>query len=149
MDDDGDGVLDAGAQPLSGVRVILLSTEDGHTGTAAETLSGADGSYRFDGLEAGRYSVLFELSGEWTFTRYGEDSDVYGAVSQSGGTHPFDLTIGEEIEGIDAGVTLPAQLLVTVFEDAYADGQMGPLNRVLRASPFRSFAWRTAKMPKR
>lgn len=126
VDDDGDGILDAGAQPLSGVRVILLSTEDGHTGTAAETLSGADGSYRFDGLEAGRYSVLFELSGEWTFTRYGEDSDVYGAVSQSGGTHPFDLAIGEEIEGIDAGVTLPAQLSVTVFEDAYADGQMGP-----------------------
>lgn len=53
VDDDGDGILDAGAQPLSGVRVILLSTEDGHTGTAAETLSGADGSYRFDGLEAG------------------------------------------------------------------------------------------------
>lgn len=126
VDDDGDGIIDDAAQALSGVRVVLLRAADGHTDPVAETVTDAEGAYRFDGLRAGQYSVLFELEGEWTFTRYGEDSDVYGAVSQSGSTRAFDLAVGEALSGVDAGVTIPAQMTVTVFQDTYADGQMGP-----------------------
>lgn len=126
VDDDGDGIIDDAAQALDGVRVVLLNAADGHTDPVAETVTDASGAYCFDHLSSGSYSVLFELEGEWTFTRYGEDSDVYGAVSQSGSTRTFDLAVGEQLGGIDAGVTIPAQMSVTVFQDAYADGQMGP-----------------------
>lgn len=126
IDDDGDGVIAEGAGALSGVRVTLLRVEDGHTEQVAQTAADESGYYAFDGLYAGRYSVLFELSGDWTFTRYGEGSScVYGAVSQSGSSREFDLVPGESVEGMDAGVTLPAQLSVTVFKDTQFDGQKG------------------------
>ena len=123
VDDDGDGVIASGAQTLPGVKVVLLRAQDGHTEPVAETITDAQGEYAFDSLYAGKYSVLFELGGEWTFTRHGADSCVYGAVSQSGGSRVFDLAPGEQKQGLDAGVTLPAQLTVTVFMDTHVDGQ--------------------------
>lgn len=123
VDDDGDGEIAPGAQTLSGVKVVLLRAEGGHTEPVAQTVTGAQGEYEFDELYAGDYSVLFELNGEWTFTRYGGDSCVYGAVSQSGGSKVFTLAPGERKQNLDAGVTLPAQLTVTVFRDTQVDGQ--------------------------
>ena len=125
VDDDGDGVIASGAQTLPGVKVVLLRAQDGHTEPVDETITGAQGEYAFDDLYAGDYSVLFELDGEWTFTRYGGDSCVYGAASQSGGSRVFALAPGEQKQGLDAGVTLPAQLTVTVFKDTQVDGQKG------------------------
>ena len=125
VDADGDGVIDDGAEAVSGIRVVLLRAKDGHTEGVAETTTDAGGRYRFDDLYEGAYSVLFELNGEWTFTRYGEDSAVYGALSGSGSTQTIDLHIGEDVEGVDAGVTIPAQLTVNVFKDTQADGVKG------------------------
>lgn len=134
IDDDGDGVIEEGAGALGGVKVTLLRVEDGHTEQAARTTADADGHYAFDGLYAGQYSVLFELDGEWTFTRYGEDSCVYGAVSQSGSSREFSLDPGEHREGMNAAVTLPAQLSVTVFKDTQLDGQMGAYEQGLEGA---------------
>ena len=125
IDDDGDGVIDSSAQTLAGVRVTLLKAEDGHTDRVAETVTDESGCYHFGNLLAGTYSVLFKLDGDWAFTRFGEDSAVYGAVAQSGSTQSFELATGETIEQIDAGVTIPAQLTVNVFKDTQADGQKG------------------------
>ena len=125
VDDDGDGIIDDGAQTLSGVRVVLLRAKDGHTEGVAETVTDENGRYVFDDLYAGAYSVLFELSGDWTFTRYGEDSAVYGALSASGSTQTIELNIGSRTENIDAGVTIPAQLTVNVFKDTQGDGVKG------------------------
>lgn len=105
IDDDGDGVIDSSAQTLAGVRVTLLKAEDGHTDRVAETVTDESGCYHFGDLLAGTYSVLFKLDGDWAFTRFGEDSTVYGAVAQSGSTQSFELATGETIEQIDAGVT--------------------------------------------
>ena len=125
MDDDGDGVIENDAQPVSGIRVVLLRVKNGHSEGAAETTTDENGRYAFDNLYAGEYSVLFELGGEWTFTRYGQDSAVYGALSQSGSTQTIQLHIGDEAENVNAGVTIPAQLTVNVFKDAQADGVKG------------------------
>lgn len=126
IDDDGDGVMGADAEPLSGVSVTLLRVRDGHSEPLLTTKTDEKGAYAFDGLYAGEYSVLFELDGEWTFTRYGEDSLVYGAVSRSGGTKAIHVSEGQSETGIDAGVTLPAQLTVMVFRDTQLDGVKGP-----------------------
>ena len=125
VDDDGDGVIEAGAQTVSGIRVVLLKAKDGHTEGVAETVTDESGRYAFDGLYPGDYSVLFELGGEWTFTQYGADSAVYGALSGSGSTQILTLNVGDEAQNIDAGVTIPAQLTVNVFKDTQADGVKG------------------------
>ena len=131
VDSDGDGVIAPDAEKLEGVRVVLLAADGAHTAQIAETTTDADGEYMFDHLYPGEYSVLFELEGEWAFTRYGEDSDVYGAVSQSGTTRVFTLKPGQIETQVDAGVTIPARLTVAVFEDTQYDGQKGVYEKML------------------
>lgn len=125
IDDDGDGSIAPEAAALEGVTAVLLRIEDGHTAEVARMTTDADGAYEFDDLSAGEYSVLFELSGDWTFTRHGEDSCVYGAVSQSGSSRAFSLVPGQRAMDMNAGVTIPAQMAVSVFEDSQFDGQKG------------------------
>ena len=122
IDDDGDGVISGGADTLSGVEAVLLRVEDGHTTEVARAETDDDGRYGFDGLAAREYMMLFELDGEWTFTRFGADSCVYGAVSQSGSSKSFALVPGAASTDMNVGVTLPAELTVSVFEDTYYDG---------------------------
>lgn len=125
VDDDGDGVMDERAAGLPNAKVTLVRMSDGHTEQVAQTQTDAHGQYAFDGLYEGEYSVIFELGDEWTFTRYGADSLVFGAMSQTGSTQSFELKTGERAEHIDAGVTIPAQLTVFVFQDAQRDGEFG------------------------
>jgi len=131
VDADGDGAIPEDAQALSGMQVKLLSVDDAHTNIVAQTLTDEYGEYTFDHLYPGNYSVLFELDGEWAFTRFGEDSYVYGAVSQSGATQAFGLQPGQTLADIDAGVTMPARLTVCVFEDTQYDGQKGIYEKLL------------------
>lgn len=125
VDQDADGLFSEYAEALAGVPVALLLHEDGHTLEIARTMTDEAGGYAFTGLYDGEYSVLFELSGEWTFTRFGEDSLVYGAVSSSGSTSSFTLLPGMHAEHVSAGATLPASLEVFVFADEHADGLKG------------------------
>ncbi len=125
VDDDADGMIGEGAQAIAGVQVALLAHADGHTQEVARTTTDEWGGYAFDGLMDGEYSVLFELEDDWTFTRFGGDSLVYGAVSATGSTQRFALRPGEEKQTVDAGVTKPASLEVLVFADEHADGNKG------------------------
>ena len=54
VDADGDGVIDDGAEAVSGIRVVLLRAKDGHTEGVAETTTDAGGRYRFDDLYEAR-----------------------------------------------------------------------------------------------
>lgn len=131
IDDDGDGAIDSAASGLDGVKVVLLSVEGGSAQPVRETMTDAEGAYAFDALYMGSYSVLFELDGQWAFTRYGDDSLVYGAVSQSGSTKSFDLLPGDVMTGVNAGVTIPAQMAVSVFKDTQFDGRKGLYEEML------------------
>ncbi len=55
QDLDGDGVLDEGESGLQGVRITLQGI--GGTGAFAETTTGEDGTFSFDGLLPGDYTV--------------------------------------------------------------------------------------------
>lgn len=123
VDDDGDGTMEERADVLPGVRVSLLCARDGHTEQTAQTVTDADGRYAFGNLPEGEYSVLFELNENWVFTRYGADSLVFGSMSQTGSTQSFALSIGQQMERVDAGATIPAELTVLVFKDTRLDGQ--------------------------
>lgn len=131
VDVDGDGVIPEDADALAGVSVVLLAVDGTHTERIAQTMTDEFGGYAFEHLYPGDYSVLFELSGEWAFTRHGEDSQVYGAVSQSGTTRMLTLEPGQTAENMDAGVTLPAKITVSVFQDTQYDGQKGVYEKML------------------
>ena len=131
VDDDGDGAIDQNAQALSGVTVKLLSISGGHSEQVAQTVTDENGTYAFDMLPSGMYSVLFELPDDWAFTRFGADSLVAGATSASGATESFTLAPGAVLDGVNAGVTVPAQLTVSVFKDEQYDGQKGVYEEML------------------
>lgn len=125
VDEDGDGVFTQGAQAASGVQVSLLKHADGHSEAVAQTITDEFGGYTFDNLFDGEYSVLFELGEGWTFTRFGQDSQVYGAVSSSGSTKSFALLPDTQMTNVNAGITRPVSLEVFVFADEHADGNKG------------------------
>ncbi|MBQ4265575.1 MAG: carboxypeptidase regulatory-like domain-containing protein [Clostridia bacterium] len=131
VDDNGDGVIEENAHALEGVRVALLSTDGVHTERVADTVTDENGAYAFENQYPGAYCVLFELDGEWAFTRYGEDSSVYGAVSQNGTTRTIYLEPGQTAFNVNAGTTIPAKLTVLVFKDTQYDGQKGTYEEML------------------
>ena len=131
IDEDGDGVIPEEAKPLDGVRVKLLRVTDQHTEVVLETVTDDAGTYAFDMLPSGKYSVLFELADTWAFTRYGEDSLVYGSAAASGSTESFDVLPGQAVAGVNAGATIPASLTVAVFKDTQVDGQKGTYEEML------------------
>jgi iron complex outermembrane receptor protein len=99
MDAQGDGaiggtVTDVERQPLAGVAVTL----DG-PGVRRNAVSGADGTYRFEGLPSGTYGITFERAGfrDWTL-----DVDV----SAGGSTTQLDAAL--EVSFVDT-VTVTAQ----------------------------------------
>ncbi len=125
MDSNGDGELSGDAAGIGGIAVSLLAESDGYTETVASTVSDSEGNYRFDNLYPGDYAVLFVLNDKWTFTRYGKGSAVYGSVSESGTTKPINLAAGQDMTDVNVGLTIPARLEVTVFQDTRMDGMMG------------------------
>ena len=56
LDNDGDGIQDAGEDPLAGVTVTLYDSGDNALGS---TTSAADGSYSFEGLASDNYYLTF------------------------------------------------------------------------------------------
>lgn len=101
-DTDRDGRLGPGEGPVAGAAVRLLGAGDA---VLAAATTGADGSYRFDGLDPGTYRVEVELpdalAGRWTFTAPlaagtpDGDSDVVAVTARLGRTAAFTLSPGD------------------------------------------------------
>ncbi len=112
IDRDGDQVLNTGDDTIEGATVWLI--RDG--ATIAQTTTGADGSYVFNGIEpGGGYRLAFEnppaaIGEELTYitTRVGDaetDSDVIWSNNVGDGTtYKFSLTDGTELTGMNAGL---------------------------------------------
>ncbi len=56
LDNDGDGIQDAGEDAMAGITVSLFDSGDNALGSG---VSGADGSYTFGGLASGNYYLTF------------------------------------------------------------------------------------------
>lgn len=144
FDADGDGALDAGEPPLTGVTVELIEvgadgqlgggddgapivlTTDSATVTAGQYLTAAGG------VRPGRYvaRVTNPDTGSFAFLTSGADNDIRaidGATPPAQGwTEPFDVTSGAESTGHDAGLAGAGAIQGLVFVDEGADGVNAP-----------------------
>jgi protocatechuate 3,4-dioxygenase beta subunit len=120
MDNNDNDVQDAGDMVISGVQVELL--DDNGDVIATATTDGS-GNYRFDGLDAGDYSVRFptDVDGKLLVdaNQGGDDTVDSDANQGTGETGTISLDIGEVSSNNDAGVRDPgtASLAGVVFMD--------------------------------
>ncbi|WP_239614042.1 SdrD B-like domain-containing protein [Cohnella mopanensis] len=116
---------------VANVKVSLLN-EDGVTpvligGTAATTLTDAQGKYLFSNLYPGKYRVKFDLPAGYLFTRShlsgnGADATNDSNVDASGLSDVITLVAGSDDLTVDAGIVLPASLGDYVWNDTNANG---------------------------
>ena len=125
FDEKGSGMLSDPVRPLAGIPVQLFALrEDGVL--LQETVTDETGSYQFAGILPGKVYLQVELEKEYAFTRFTDQSVIYGAAGQTGTSQPFELTPGESAQDVFIGVTRPGRMEVRVFSDERADGIRGP-----------------------
>lgn len=99
----------------------------GNDGTVLRTQqTQPDGSYLFDGLPTGLYTIRFTSPQGYAFTRERADapsfnSDVPESSEPSSQTSPLYLPMGETIL-VDAGVYQPASVEGTIWQDVQNNG---------------------------
>ncbi|TPW09187.1 MAG: hypothetical protein FD127_4218, partial [Acidimicrobiaceae bacterium] len=127
-DQDNDGVQDAGEPGIIGVAVQLTGFDVNGIAVSQTTSTNLDGSYRFDGLAAGTYTI--------TETQPANYTDGKDSAGSEGGTSSNDKTsnivLGTSVNGtLDAGevgipqVTLSlrnAQGSILAFAQTAPDG---------------------------
>jgi len=130
-DRDHDGVQDHDEPGVSGVAVALRGTDDRGTAVTERTTTRTDGTYRFDGLRPGRYSVVFSAPADSAFTapRVGADRAVDSDAGPDGQTEPVDLGRETDAAGALTGVrrdeTVDAGLVVVDSGDPDGPGGSG------------------------
>lgn len=119
LDANRDGIRDAGEAIVAGMAVELLDA----TGVVAQTTTGADGTYSFQGLPAGDYTLRFHRPDGSFFTvrDAGGDDSRDSDVDEDGSTGTVAVAAGEDRGDVDAGVFTStvdaADDALTVMED--------------------------------
>lgn len=132
-DANGNGLQDTGEAGIPGVAITLYDDQGVPIDTA---VSGSDGAYAFNGLNAGDYRVGFDLSGlvDKAFTNQDagdpllDDAIDSDADPATGLTDLFTVAPGQDVTNIDAGIVddgvivLNGEISDRVFLDANANG---------------------------
>jgi hypothetical protein len=110
FDADTDGIQDPGEAGLQGVTVQLL---DSSSTVIATTITGPDGSYVFDNLAAGDYSVAIVLPPGTVLTT-------------ASNPWPVTLTSGENYRDADFGLIGTGTIGQVIWNDTDEDGTVDP-----------------------
>ncbi|MFW2383844.1 MAG: SdrD B-like domain-containing protein, partial [Acidimicrobiales bacterium] len=118
---DGDGIQNAGEPGLGGVTVELLDSGGSVIDT---TVTAADGSYLFDAVVPGTYSVQFTAPATYQFTTQdvGGDDNADSDANASGLTGPLTVTPTIGSLAVDAGLFEFASVGDFVWDDLNANG---------------------------
>ncbi len=120
------GVLETSDRALSGVTVQLVDAEGV---IAAQTTTGAKGVYALTNVMPGEYTVRFLRSDDYTFSKYrpaeaGGNAAQLAAEGTYGETEPFQFTMTETRENLNAGLVQAATLGGVFFYDENDNGLM-------------------------
>ncbi len=119
LDSNANGVQDPVEVGLPGISVTLYDKDNLAVDT---TMTDEQGYYLFDGLEAGLYSVGFELpTADHFFSppdQSSDDTTDSDANQSTGRTEQTDLSAGEIDLTWDAGIYTPPQLVIEKTADA-------------------------------
>ena len=120
----GNGVQDAGEPGIEGISVQLTGTTTLGTPVNISTISASNGSYGFDNLEAGTYSVLFSPSGSYRFTSPSSATDDIDsdANPNTGATRSVTITATERVHYLDAGFYRLSSIGDFVWNDLNKNG---------------------------
>ena len=115
-DTDNDGTKDGGESGISGVAVALTGTDDGGNAVSFATSTAGDGTYSFDKLRAGTYSI--------TETQPGSHLDGIDSAGTAGGSTAIDdvvssiaLGLGVDATGYDFGELTSSSISGSVTDD--------------------------------
>jgi len=122
LDNNGNGIQDAGDAGVEGIEVELFDANTGES--LGTTTTGEFGQYLFTELTEGNYYVQFNLPQDYqTSPQFeGEDFRADSNADENGQSDIIALGEGEQNLTIDAGIYMPAQLGDFVWLDANGDG---------------------------
>ena len=122
-DADGDGWMrPQGQAGIEGAYVALLDTAGQ---VAAQTVTAADGAYRFEGLDVGTYRVQVSLPEGLRVTQRRDGLGGGAYIDELGLSEPFELTAEQAFAGVNVGALQGAAIRGEAFADANADGVRG------------------------
>lgn len=106
IDENKDGVKDADEQRVSGVKVLLLDNSTGNVAISSNneqciTTTGTDGSYMFNNVPQGRYSVIFFYDS----SNYSPTTYKKSGVSNDQNSDAIDKSVNYEEKDQVAAVT--------------------------------------------
>lgn len=117
LDANRDGVRNAGEAGIANVKVVLL---DASGNAVASAVTGADGSYAFDGLKPGSYSLSFDPATLPAGMRFvASEGDAVGTDGVSTG---ITLASGQRASFDVGAASARGAIASSVWEDANANG---------------------------
>ena len=133
IDDNADGIQDAGENGLANVQVELLDgngnpVNDPATGQPYVVQTNAQGEYLFEKLDHGDYQVRFTVPADYHYSDANQggddavDADVTNVNSQIGTTDTITLGVEEDNDTIDAGIYQLVSIGDFIWEDVDNDG---------------------------
>ena len=122
VDINNDGTRDTGEAGLPGVDVTLTGTDNLGNAVATTLATAADGSYLFDSLRPGTYSIT-----EIQPAAYLDGDEAVGSQNGTVADDRINMTLptGSQTTGIDNnfGELPPASIVGSVYSDSNNDGQ--------------------------
>lgn len=122
--DRGDSV-----EPLSGAEIRLT---DGEGNILRSLLSGEDGTYVFDELMPGEYTIEASMPEGCVIIEPGDRrlsgsrvSVITQAVNREGSSEPFEVKMAQNVTKMDIGCVLPGRMGDLCWLDADGDGLQG------------------------
>ena len=113
------GKWERGEKLESGATITLY---DANGEKVATKKTDRNGLYTFTKLMPGKYTVGMEPKDGYAFTSMGGDNLMQAQMDGSGRTPELDLTMGQDVENVGAGLIDPAYVKGVFFADANDNG---------------------------